>query len=909
MKHKFILLALVFSLVIVSQDSQSLGMGKIQVNSALDEPLNATINIMASESEPIDQVSVVLANSADYKKVGLDKTFVPSNILVSLDEANPYQINVTSNGPVSEPIVSLLLDVTWPNGRILREFTLLLDPPTYQASSSGSVEMAAVTNSESDTYKDAYVVEEPVADEPLEVEPIPSDVETAQADDIPPVSTDLNQMQESQVAAEAEVITEPTPTESLSPVRQTQNTGEVYVNAGDTLWRIANQNRGTDVTTHQMMMAIYEKNPQAFHNNNINQMLKGSTLAMPDAADVNAISYNDALAEVKAQHDSWAAENDSYSSYQTEAEDTVSEVVADTPDYGVQLSGGDGNQADSEQTQGEETVAGSSAMDDVDAYNASSETEELQSRVSELESLVDEQQAALQLEDDDLANLETQLGEADKADTLSEGGFDQAESDETIYEEDNLDETLVDDQMVDDVWDSADELTENGTNIGVTDDDTEIVDAANVDESDVDDMASEAAVIDEQSTSVNTQPVVPANKPWYSQAIDWFMNNILWVIIGLVVLLLLVLIPRFFNREEEVADEGSFLDDIKSSRRNDTDDADETESIMTEENDETVVSKPVSVDEVDIESEDDDIDFATLSNTDDDDDEDDDDDVLADLDSSLKFDRDEASDEADDDEDVFDFDFDDDKDDESDDDEFVDETPTKEYDPKPFMAVDDVAEEDTTEEDVTEEDDIDDDFSLDDLEDSADDADSDSNEDLEKDLGNDFEDDLEDDFDGTFDLDAELEDELDTDEDENDSTKLSSTDEESIFDEDDFLSELDDLEAEDEDNFLDDVSTKESTIDDESKEDGFEDVLSLDDQEGEETAAFDADEDDEMDESIDLGLDDLMGEGDVIVTKLDLAKAYIEMGDTEGAKNLLTEVISEGNTDQVNTANKLLDEM
>ena len=118
MKHKLIILALVFSLVFVSQNTFSLGMGKIQVNSALDQPLNASIDILAGENESIDEVSVKMASADDYKKVGLDKSFVPAHITVSLDENNPYKINVRSNGPVSEPIVSLLLDVKWPNGRM-----------------------------------------------------------------------------------------------------------------------------------------------------------------------------------------------------------------------------------------------------------------------------------------------------------------------------------------------------------------------------------------------------------------------------------------------------------------------------------------------------------------------------------------------------------------------------------------------------------------------------------------------------------------------------------------------------------------------------------------------------------------------------------------------------------------------
>ena len=63
------------------------------------------------------------------------------------------------------------------------------------------------------------------------------------------------------------------------------------------------------------------------------------------------------------------------------------------------------------------------------------------------------------------------------------------------------------------------------------------------------------------------------------------------------------------------------------------------------------------------------------------------------------------------------------------------------------------------------------------------------------------------------------------------------------------------------------------------------------------------------DEDIDLGLDELMSDGDVIETKLDLAKAYIEMGDTEGAKNLLDEVKAEGSEAQKSEADKLLDDL
>ncbi len=545
----------------------------------------------------------------------------------------------------------------------------------------------------------------------------------------------------------------------------------------------------------------------------------------------------------------------------------------------MQLSGGDGNEADSEQTEGEEVIAGSSEMDEVDAYNASSENQELKSRVSELESIVGEQQAALLLEDDGLANLEKQLGEVDSSDTLTEGDLDQVDGYDDFAEESDIDQSLADDKSVDDVWNSADTVAEDDTDAGMYDDN-------------VDAVVEDLAAVDESSNITKIEPVkpvAPADQPWYSQAMDWLMTNILWVIIGLVVLLVLVLIPRFFNRSEEVADGGSFLDDIKSSRRNETDDieeaddAEEADGFMAED-DKTVITKAVSADEVDVESEDYDVDFDTsISES-----EDDDDDVLANLDSSLRFGEDRKTNE--DDEDVFNFDFDDDKDDvvevtvtdsEDDaDDSFVDGTPTKQYDPRPFMVADDVTKDDS---------DDDDKFSLDDLED-LDETDSE----------------LDDDFDGTFDLEDELEELI---KDDTDKIKLSSADEDTVFDEDDFLSEFDDLESLDDD--LADTLTTESAIDDESTESTFDDILSLDDQDEDEegTAAFGADEDDEVNESIDLGLDDLMGDGDVIETKMDLAKAYIEMGDTEGAKNLLAEVVSEGDADQVNIAKKLLDEM
>ena len=170
MKQKLILLALVVALTIVSQSSLSLGMGKIQVYSALGEPLLSSIEILTNADEELGDLTVSLASAEDYQKVGLDRSFVPANIMVSMDEINPHQINVTSNGPVTEPIVSLLLDVNWNNGRILREFTVLLDPPVYDSASSQAQVNNVVIEPLQDSVVEApaEVTEDSTYDRPVE---------------------------------------------------------------------------------------------------------------------------------------------------------------------------------------------------------------------------------------------------------------------------------------------------------------------------------------------------------------------------------------------------------------------------------------------------------------------------------------------------------------------------------------------------------------------------------------------------------------------------------------------------------------------------------------------------------------------------------------------------------------------
>lgn len=850
MKQKLILLALVFGLTIVSQSTLSLGMGNIRVYSSLDEQLRSTIELTTSPDEELQNLTVTLASSSDYKKVGLDKSFVPANILVSLDEENPNIINVTSNGPVSEPIVSLLLDVNWNNGRILREFTVLLDPAVYDVG-SGDVEINQVV---------VKPIQEQVVDSP---------VAQAQVEDSTAESNDVYTNED--VAQYADDETESVTTEE--PVDEPANDysisqGDVFVNEGDTLWRIANQNKVGDLSTNQMMMAIYNNNSAAFIDNNINKIIKGSRLEMPTLEQAQAISYAEALSQVQSHHQLFSPAQQDYSSYQTE--DSQEDVYEDTYsaiDYGVKLSGGDSDASDNGQTNAEVGDADEAQLSDEELFNQESEKTEMQERISALEDIVEQQQTVLEIKDDGLANLESQLDEAtDNVDEVFDDMVDEVSEADDVW--DAVDEEV--DAIADD------ELSIEVAEVDLTGNDSELTD------SDSDELAQstdDMVEVDEAAEVVGTTPTqavpqfsgVVEEESLVDTTINWVMDNLQWVLIGLGALVLLLLIPRFFRGREDEGDETNFLDDIK--QKNKAEIVDDVETKM---------NKPLAEDFNDDDLHTDEID-------------DDSDDVLADLDKSIAF-----EDEADE----VEFNFEEvDETTEVDEDEFdLDGFLNDEAKSSDNMSV--TADHSATLAGA--------DFSSGDEGNSS--VTADHSETLaDMDFGLDEDDDLKDlaedlteKGEEAIDEIEEISDSFDLDEEEvsNSTTENSTADDDFNFeDEFDFdLDEgLDEIEKAAETEVSNDVVETAESLD---EEDEFDDLLDLSDDE-----SFDIETGEGMDEEIDLGLEGLVDEGDAIDTKLDLAKAYLDMGDTEGAKNLLAEVVAEGTADQASAAKKILDGM
>nr|PZN66844.1 MAG: hypothetical protein DIU62_07290 [Pseudomonadota bacterium] len=249
--------------------SMALGLGDETVRSFLNAPLNAEIELFATPDE-LNTLEVKLASRDDFIRNGLDYPGFLTGIQVRAERLADGRniIRLSSAQPIVEPFVVLLVDVRSSGSRVLREYTLLLDPPTFQSQAAPAPPVAAPSVGDAP----AATVRPPQPQAPA---PAPAPVQQAPAPVPPPMPA--------------------------QPV--TAAGGPYVVQRGDTLSRIATREFGAADAT-RAMIAIYRANPQAF-GGNINLLQAGATLQIPDSAAVAAISQAEALAEVRSQMAAW----------------------------------------------------------------------------------------------------------------------------------------------------------------------------------------------------------------------------------------------------------------------------------------------------------------------------------------------------------------------------------------------------------------------------------------------------------------------------------------------------------------------------------------------------------------------------------------------------------------------------
>ena len=275
--------------------AQALGLGEIKLNSALNDKFSADIQVIGATSDELDSLDVKLASLKQFSQAGIDHPDVLGQLqfLVVRNPDGTAYIHISSPQAVREPFLDFLLDANWNNGELIREYTVLLNPPSFQnaeaPAQAAPQPAASAASAPAPAVAAAPVVAAPVAPTQSALQPAAPVAAASQPAPSPATSPP---------AAPAETVT-PAPAEQRA---LGANYGPIH--RGETLSGIAKSMRPQGVTLNQMMIAIYQANPEVFMHN-INRMKAGFILRMPALSDVQAVSVTDANSEVRAQIEAW----------------------------------------------------------------------------------------------------------------------------------------------------------------------------------------------------------------------------------------------------------------------------------------------------------------------------------------------------------------------------------------------------------------------------------------------------------------------------------------------------------------------------------------------------------------------------------------------------------------------------
>ena len=272
-----------------SVEAPGLGLGDIELNSHLNQPLDAEISLLAVDANQLDQISVKLADYAAHEAAGIERVEALSELIfnVSALPGGGVEIDVTTKGNVREPFLDFIIEVNWPNGRILREYTLLLDPPVFTAQQAFPVASPEVgfTLGEGASDNEPVKREQPTASQPKAVS-----------------SSNEAAPETPAVAASTRTLSN----NGVDPLSTPRADGQLRVKRHETLWDIANSILPqSGFSTEQKMLGIYRVNPEAFIQNNINNLKAGYVLRTPSEAAVAELSKNEAAQLARQHYQSW----------------------------------------------------------------------------------------------------------------------------------------------------------------------------------------------------------------------------------------------------------------------------------------------------------------------------------------------------------------------------------------------------------------------------------------------------------------------------------------------------------------------------------------------------------------------------------------------------------------------------
>lgn len=346
-----LVLAIAAASALSSGMAHALGLGELTLKSSLNQPLVAEIELLDVKELTAAEVVPSLASAEDFAKAGVDRQAFLNDLSFTpvINASGKSILRVTSSKPLSEPMVKFLVQVMWPNGRLLRDYSVLLDPSKFSPQT-------------------------------------------------------------------ADAAAQPAPAQSVTaPVTGASKPTQYTTTPRDTLWEIAAKARNGG-SIQQTMLAIQALNPDAFINGNINLLKTGQVLRMPDQTQSTSLAQPQAVAEVAAQNAAWrqgrryvakpgTGQQQLDATNRGRSEAAPAQAAKDN----LSLVSAESGKARGKGPAGDAKVLGNKlAVTQESLDTTRRDNAELKSRISDLQSQMDKLQRLIELKNNQLAKLEAE---------------------------------------------------------------------------------------------------------------------------------------------------------------------------------------------------------------------------------------------------------------------------------------------------------------------------------------------------------------------------------------------------------------------------------------------------------------------------------------------------------------------
>lgn len=387
MSKRFLYLVQVFvgvALISIGLNGHAVRMGALSVDSALGEPLSASIRLYDAEGVAVNAVTVSMAPPSVYDSLGLIYNDLISRINLRYENAaNGPIVRLSTQGPVNEVVLDLQVEFVGPEGNVSKTYVAFIDPPFL------ADERLSLSTLESELLSIEESAEKILTEQGIE----PSDlVVSREAIEVEPTDNNAVERPENietmpEIVDEVNIIE----TDFASSARQ------IVVRRGDTLTKIAQREKLSDFSLEQMLVGIFRKNREAFVGDNMNRLRAGNVIRIPVESELQAIPTKEATSEIRIHMADWRAYKDSLAVRPTFQAQTTTERAGRSESGVVEAASDQVNvQTQSESAYVVEVSKGSGDMDlgsqglEERLIATEKELEEQKARAGELEKIIAE---------------------------------------------------------------------------------------------------------------------------------------------------------------------------------------------------------------------------------------------------------------------------------------------------------------------------------------------------------------------------------------------------------------------------------------------------------------------------------------------------------------------------------------